>query len=298
MKQYSRRFPSALPSLVLLLLFGCGGGGGDAPTPAVQGTISGSVVKGPVSGATVKAFAVSGGMPGTQLASATTDAQGNFSMSVGSYAGALMLQTAGGSYIDEASGLRMTMQSADMMSAVLPTMPAGAAVSGIQVTPLTAMAQAMASNMAGGMTADNIAAANTAMGSYFMVGDILHTVPMNPLVAGSAASATQAMKNYGMTLAAMSQYAKNAGMTASSGIVGALMMDAADGVLDGKAGSAPVAMGGGMMSGSQLQPDAGWNGLAAAMNDFMQGSGNKSGLGAAEMASLMQQMRTSGGHMH
>jgi hypothetical protein len=51
------------------------------------------------------------------------------------------------------------------MTTVMPTVAANAATSGIQVTPVTAMAQTMAQHMTGGMTDANIAAANTAMGS-------------------------------------------------------------------------------------------------------------------------------------
>jgi len=82
--------------------------------------------------------------------------------------------------------------------------------------------------MTGGMTGANITAANNAVGAYFMVGDIMFTPPMDPTVAGSGASATQVMKNYGMTLAAMSQYAET--------IVTTMMEDAPDGVMDGKMG--------------------------------------------------------------
>jgi len=294
----SRLVPLALTTVAALLLAACGGGGSsDAATTSAPGTISGNVVKGPVSGAAVKAYAVSGGALGTQVSSATTDAQGAFTMSMGNYAGPVMLQMSGGTYTDEATGALMTMGTGDTMTAVLPTVAAGSAVTGVEVTPLTAMAQAMAARMAGGLTDANIAAANSAVGNYFMVGDILHTQPMNPLVAGSATGASQAMMNYGMTLAAMSQYAKSTGMTASSGFVTAMMNDAADGVIDGKAAGIPVTMGGGMMGGSMMQTDAGRTGLATAMTDFMNSSLNKSGVSSTSMATLMQQLRTSGGQM-
>jgi hypothetical protein len=130
-----------------------------------------------------------------------------------------------------------------------------------------------------------------------MVGDILHTQPMNPLVAGSGSGATQAMMNYGMTLAAMSQYAKSAGMPVSSGFVTAMMNDAADGVIDGKVAGVPVAMGGGMMGGSMMQTDAGRTGLATAMTDFMNSSSNRSGVASTNMTTLMQQLMNSGGQM-
>jgi hypothetical protein len=217
---------------------------------------------------------------------------------MGSYTGSVMLELQGGHYVDEATELDMPMQAADRMTAVLPAMAAGTPITGVQITPLTSMAQAWASHMTGGMSPANNDLANAALGSYFMVPDILHTSPMDPLTPGSAAAATQAMKSYGMLLAAMSQYARNAGMTASSGMVSAMMQDASDGVLDGRAGGSPVAMGGGMMSGNMMPMDLGRAGLANAMNDFMNSKLNRSGMPAADMAALMQQMRTSDGHMH
>jgi hypothetical protein len=302
-----------------LLLAGCGGGSGggiDATTPSAQGTtMSGNVIKGPVSGATVQAFAVSGGAMGAPISSTTTDVNGAFTMSMGNYAGPVMLQMNGGTYTDEATGSPMAMGPGDMMTAVLPTIAGGTTVTGVAVTPLTAMAQAMAQRMAGGLTDANITAANTAVGNYFLVHDILHTQPVNPLVPGSATGATPDMMNYGMTLAAMSQYAKGAGMTNSSGFVTAMMNDAADGMMDGKASGAAVTMGGGMSAGGpsttaggmmgaggagsgMMRSDAGRAGLADAMTDFMNSSLNKSGLSAASMTTLLQQLRNGTGQLH
>jgi hypothetical protein len=294
----SSRLALSVPLAAALLVAGCGGGGSggggvDVPSPTTQGTVSGTVVKGPVSGATVKAFAVVAGAMGPQLAVATTDAQGAFTMSMGDYAGPVMLQMNGGTYTDEASGVGMGMAVGDVMTAVLSTMPAGSTVTGIRITPLTAMAQTMALHMAGGLTPANISASNTAVGNYFMVDDILHVVPMNPLVTGSGTGVSQATMNYGMVLAAMSQSAKNAGMPASSAFVTAMMDDASDGLMDGMASGHQIGMRGSMMSGGMMQPDAGRNGLAPAMADFMNSSLNRSGVGAANMAALMQQLRSS-----
>ena len=319
-QKLTRHLPLALTAVAALLLAGCGGGGSRsidgteaATTPPSQGTVSGNVVKGPVSGATVRAFAVSGGVMGAPISSALTDASGAFTMPMGSYAGPVMLQMNGGTYTDEATGIPMTMGAGDVMTAVLPAIAAGANVKGIAVTPLTAMAQAMAQRMSGGLTDANIAVANTAVGNYFMVHDILHTQPINPLVPGSATGATQDMMNYGMTLAAMSQYAKGAGMSSSSGFVTAMMNDAADGVIDGKASGTQVAMGGGMSAGgttttgggmmgvtgsNMMQPDAGRAGLSTAMSEFMNSSLNRSGLSATGMTTLMQQLRDGTGQLH
>ena len=278
----------------LSLLSGCGGGGGGGTTAAASGgVISGTAVKGPVSGATVTAYGITNGVMGTQVASGTTDAMGNFTISIGAYSGPVMLQLSGGTFIDEATGAAMTMSAGDVMTAVIPSVMSGETMTNIQVTPLTSMAQAMAGNMAGGMTGTNIAAANTSMGNYFMVTDILHTQPMNPLVSASSGTATQDMRNYGMAIAAMSQSAKDKGMTSSSSMVTAMMNDASDGVMDGMMASAPVMMGG-MKAGSTLMTTtAGTSGLAAEMATFITSSMNRSGVTVTDMQTLMDQLTSS-----
>jgi hypothetical protein len=201
----------------------------------------------------------------------------------------------GGTYTDEATGATMPMGGSDVMTSVVPTAEAGMAV---VVTPLTSMAQVMAAGMPGEMTAENVAAANTRMGSYFSVGDIQHTMPMDPLVAGSGAAATQGQKNYGMTLAAMSQYAKTLGMTTtSSGMVTAMMDDASDGVMNGMMGSTPISMSGmgGMMGGTMMPTTSGTSGMAGAMSQFVGSSMNKSGVSMAEMQPLIDKLDASSG---
>jgi len=276
------------------LLFGCGGGGGNGTTPATSGgIISGTAVKGPVDGGTVTAYAVTNGTMGAQLASGTTDSQGNFQISIGAYSGPVMLQMSGGAYVDEATGVTMTMPPGDVMTAVIPPVTSNETVNNIQITPLTSMAQAMANNMADGMTGTNIAAANTSVGTYFMVNDILHTEPMNPLVSGSSGTATQDMKNYGMAIAAMSQSSKDMGMTFSSGMVMAMMSDASDGVMNGMMGSTPITMGGMMAGSSMMTTTAGTSGLATEMATFITSSMNKSGVTATDMQTLMDKLTTS-----
>lgn len=263
-----------LSTLALSIITACGGGSGSTSL----GSISGIVTKGPMSNATVTAYAINNGQMGTQITTATTAANGNFTMTLGSYAGPVMLQVSGGTYTDEATGNPMSMAPGDVMTAVMPTVTAGAAISGIQVTPVTAMAQTMAQHMTGGMTDANIVTANTAMGTYFTVSDILHIQPINPLITNSGSGASIDARNYGMVLAAISQYANTQGMSSSSAMVTALMNDASDGVMDGKAGSTAVQMGG-MAGGTPLPATAGTIDLGAAMNTFMTDiTKNKSGI--------------------
>ena len=200
-----------------------------------------------------------------------------------------MLQVSGGAYKDEATGSSMGMAAGDVMTAVMPSVVSGANSNGIQVTPVTAMAQVRAQSMTGGMTDTNIAAANAAMGSYVIVNDILHVQPMNPLTTGSGTGASQDARNYGMTLAAMS---------ISSAMVTAMMNDASDGVMDGRKGVSQISMSmGGMMGTSMMSATAGTNGLATAMTDFMGSAANASGVTAADMTVLTQKLAKSNGHI-
>lgn len=283
--------------LTMLLVAGCGGGGSssDAPGPGA-GAVSGVVTKGPVGNATVTAYGVSGGQTGAQIGMATTDASGNFTMSIGAYGGPVMVQASGGSYRDEATGLSMGMAPGDVMTAMVPGVVAGASSNGVQVTPVTAMAQATALQMTGGMTAANMATANAAMGSYFLASDILHIQPMNPLTFGAGIGATQDARNYGMTLAAMSQYAKTANMQISSALVTAMMNDAADGMMDGRRGGNQISMSmGGMLGTSMMSSNSATSGLATAMTGFLGSSANLSGLAPGDMAGLMQKLNSSNG---
>jgi hypothetical protein len=164
------------------------------------------------------------------------------------------------------------------------------------------MAQARAQAMTGGMMDANITAANTAVGNYFMVSDIIHTQPMNAAVLGSGGTATTDMKNYGIAIAAMSQYAQTGqtiSMTDPAALITAMMQDASDGVMDGMMGSTSITMGGmggGMMGGgTMMQSTAGTSGLSTAMTTFMGSAANQSGLSSTDMQILINTLAASNG---
>ena len=154
-------------------LSGTGGG-------TTAGAISGTAFMGRMQAGTMTAYAVAEGVMGAQLGASPLDASGHFGMSIGGYAGPVMLRLTEGSYTDEATGTGMTMADGEVLTACLPAVTAGASVGGVQATPLTAMAQDRAQHLAGGMTGANVMAANAAIGSYFMVDDLLMTAPMDP----------------------------------------------------------------------------------------------------------------------
>jgi hypothetical protein len=148
------------------------------------------------------------------------------------------------------------------------------------------------------MTAANMATANAAVGNYFSVSDILHIQPMNPLTTGAGTGASQDARNYGMTLAAMSQYARTLNMSVSSALVTAMMNDASDGVMDGKRGGTQISMSmGGMMGTAMMASNSGTGSLATAMAVFMNSSVNLSGLTLGDMAGLMQKLNNSNGRI-
>lgn len=299
-----------LVALSASLIGGCGGGGGSSSSPSTPttGTLTGTASKGPVSRATVTAYAIQNGVKGAGLGSATTNADGNFAITMQPYSGAVMLQVHGGSYTDEATGTHMTMMDADDMTCTVPavTVTAGATTSGIQVTPLTSMAQSWAQHMSGGMTPGNITMANEHVGTHYlgMGADIVMTHPIDPTVNGSANGASEFAKNYGMMLGAMSQEAHGLGMmTSSSGMIRAMVQDASDGVMDGALDGTPVTMSGmgGMMGGGNMMHTAGTSNLAAAMMDFVGNPMNHSGVtSTSEMQSVidrLNQLAANGGHL-
>jgi hypothetical protein len=265
---------------------------------ALAGKVSGKAFNGEMSQGMVTAYAVNNGIRGAQIASTALDSSGEFSMSLGSYAGPMMLQVTGGRFTDEATGTTMNMGASDVMTAVMTSIASGAQLSGICITAVTSMAQTRAAAMSGGMTDANITAVNTAVGNYFMMSNLLTTRPIDMTMAGSgtASGVTQDQMNHGAAIAAMSQSATRLGMTTtSSAFVTSMMNDAADGTMNGMMGSTQISMGGGMMGGSMMGSHSGTSDLATDMTNFMGSAMNHSGLTSANMNALIQKLASSNG---
>ena len=93
--------------LLASVLTACGSGGGGSSSAVSNVGINGAAVKGPVTSATITAYAVdsNGTRSGAPLGSVTTDANGNYSLSLNpDSAGTVLLVLTGGSYVDEATG--------------------------------------------------------------------------------------------------------------------------------------------------------------------------------------------------
>ena len=107
-KQFKQVFISFFMLTSAAFFTGCGGSGvsdpsglsdsGQASSPPQSKILNGSVIKGPVSGATVKAYRVVNGVKGQELGTAITAADGSYRLSVGSYDGPIIIEAINGQY--------------------------------------------------------------------------------------------------------------------------------------------------------------------------------------------------------
>lgn len=197
----------------LSLLAACGGGGtsgttGGTATPAAT-VIKGVASKGVITNGTVTVYALTAsGAKGAQLGTGSTDGSGAYSIAIGSYSGPVVVE-AHGSYTDEATGLIKTVPAATPLRAAL------AGASGTVTLPVTPLTE-LAVQQAGTLTAANISAANSLVSSSFKL-DIIATVPVAATAAAfQSGSATQAQKDYALTLAAVSQQMQSSGTDLST----------------------------------------------------------------------------------
>lgn len=180
-----------------LALVGCGGGSSAPASTSVSGVAS----KGPLNGAQVCAFAVTDGAKGAAIGTcATTDANGNYTIDLGTHTGPVLFEATGGSYTDEATGAPTTLVTP--LHNVVANPGSGAIT--VAVTPLTELAYQIANAGSGGLTTTNIQNAVGSVQTNFGVDDITATQPVDALnVPGNA---TAAQKAYALALATVSQY--------------------------------------------------------------------------------------------
>jgi hypothetical protein len=167
--------------LAMLALSGCGKKSSDetpAPPVVTQPTsttaITGLATKGPITGATVTAFAIRSDVTDTAnpLGSAQTDAKGIYTVETFGYKGPVVVEVTGGSYTDEISGAKVTLKTPlrAMFSSV------GTGTTTIAVTPLTELAAKKAEG-APVLTGDVIDAANRDIATFFGVTNIVTALP-------------------------------------------------------------------------------------------------------------------------
>ncbi len=112
--------------------------GGDATSSAPLTVVSGSVVKGPVAGATVCAFDITAGAKGNAVGACTpTNADGVYKLSLPQASGSVLLQANGGVYTDEVTAAKTTVTGSSTFTSIVST--AGGNVVAT-ITPLTTIA--------------------------------------------------------------------------------------------------------------------------------------------------------------
>ena len=185
-----------------LVLVACGGGSG-SPVAATSTTINGSVVKGPVSGATVT---VKNAATGAVLGTTTTAAGGAYTLAV-PFTGDVIVEVSGGTYTDEATNANTPLSTP--LKVVLAAN--GGDVTGV-VTPLTTMAYTSAFGGGAAVTAAAFNAQAASVASQFKLNGI-NLATTTPVVTGS-------LNDYGKALAGVSQYLKLNGGTTLQSLVG------------------------------------------------------------------------------
>jgi hypothetical protein len=204
-------------------LGGCGSGGSgpeaDTQTPSNSTvTLVGVISKGPLSNALVTAYPVDakGVVGSTEIAhTRTTDAAGNYRLSVGSYVGAVQIVATaadGTTSADEATGKSVTlpagftMRANTVVKAVTSNQDQIAAV-----TPYTELANTIAAASPGGITSDNIVNANGVVFNLIGVNPVA-TVPVASNATPPAGATTEQLR-YGLFNAAVSKLAVSAPTT-------------------------------------------------------------------------------------
>ena len=229
--------------LLAALLAACSGGGGHSappPPPPVMNVVKGQVVDAYVVGATVNAYQVN--PDGTQGAlitgPVTTDSTGNYSLNLGNYSGSVYLTSAGGTYVDTATGKTVDLTGSGLTLATIIPNASGTVTA--QITPLTTMAaQLMATVLADSSPKISVSeaatAANNLISQYFGIGNVVNTALLDLTQAGCTAGATTDSIGASLLLAGIGDLASSSNVT-SAALIQALIQDiSSDGTWDGDA---------------------------------------------------------------
>ena len=310
------RITSLLASFVLLaLMLHCGGGQPVTPRgDAGTSTLSGLVVKGAVSNATVTAYAVtSTGERATALATATTDASGAFTLAeLPSYNGPLLLVATGGSYPEEAVASATVRLESQELTHLIGNYSSGASLQGLAVTPVSHLAAGLATHWVQAEHKSVSDAADEAwlhLSNHFggLLGgglDWRTVAPADFTAAGTGQ--LDAAGKAGLLLAALSMEARgmaeHAGLTpgaslSSLSLVQALYQDVrADGFFDGvgEQGQLLLPAGGFIAdagpSASALDSQTLRFALGQALERFVRSDRNQSGVTPNDVLPLIQQL--------
>ncbi len=252
------------------MLAACGGSsGGSSATSSDSATLSGTVVAAPVSGASVLVKDTAGN---TIAGPVITAADGSYSVQVPNahLASALVLESSGGTFTDEATGL--PDRAAGFLAVHIPANGLSGSAK-VHLTPATTIVRHMVLN---GLTLD---AARIDFEEAFGFPADFSDAPIDATDATAAAGATDAEKLAGLRAAIFSQLTMDMpGYLAPEDqfdLLTALAEDLADGTLDG-----------GVTVGDVVLPADIQNQFAEALQEFHGGSKDQTGLTSVQIGTL------------
>jgi len=203
--------------------------------------VSGVASKGPISGASISVFQMdaSGAKTGPALATTTTDSSGGWSVSLGTSAPnqPLLVESAGGSYIDEAdpsptNKRSITLQASDIFEGVL--------FPGFTTAPITLLTDALLEKSrveAGTLPIQTILTNNRKIATGALGFDPFTIAPTNPVAPASSASVDSI--EYAMFLGGLATSLNSASISLGRAvpdyaIMTGLIRDLSDGRLNGR----------------------------------------------------------------
>ncbi len=216
--------------------------------------VLGTASKGPLLGAVVSVYEVDdfGFETGSPIATSTTDSDGNFTITLPSGSGTVLVMTSGGTYVDESDqssnprsitfaegdGLMSVIQEGQTTAAITPYTTAV-----VERTRINARLGGFA-----GFLETNISAINSGFGL-----DIFETLPANP-TNPDAGSSTEQMQ-YALLLGAAANAANRAAIAVGKAqpdfeVIKAIIKDLSDGELDGKQDGIALTVNGNVLPGS------------------------------------------------
>lgn len=285
----------------VLIGAGCGGGtnqGKDAPN--IGGSVSGYGIDGIIINGDVAIYSYNGAR-GELLATAKTDAKGQFSATIGNYSGPILIEVRNGYYVEEASGYRVDLNVGDYLSAVT-FYSAGGSLSNVMVTPITTLAASLAGYYqgAGDNVSNAINKANTAMSSLNLL-NILDTYPADLTDDKNKPGSLTNSAMYGVVLAGLSQMSADISaqnntqphrVYNSMALTKALANDISDGKLNGKKVADDIYLGITKLDTYTMRRT-----LGVASINFMNTTYNKSGLARGDVENYLSQIAANSGSL-
>jgi hypothetical protein len=200
-----------------------------------------TIAKGPIVGASVSAYKLNddGTKGGLLSGPFKSDSSGNVNLFLPQDLPPIILvESVGGSYRDEATGLIVQLSSADVTRSIMKS-----DLTRVSITPFTDMAATLVINKIGQGTpaADAVKFANTIVAQQYNIRDILDTAPADAVDRDSVAVADYEQRKYGLLLAGLAQQAKDMDVKPSD-LEDALVRDWSDGMLDGNEDGSPITM--------------------------------------------------------